>query len=181
MLRPLSLGILSRTWALTGGQGALQLPRQEPHRVDVPFPVGSGPPGVAPPGRGGGRALTSRLVKIELPDGHRLFLRMEVVRVVSASEPQQLSCRDGGQLVSLARGSDPRGGPSTCRAEALQLPRWAWARAGAGTVPSCSALLLRDRSTPAGLASLTPTPRATGPRGASPLPAPPAYRGAHGP
>lgn len=117
---------------------------------------------------GGGRGpLTSRLVNSELPDGHRLFLRMEVVRVVSASEPQQLSCRDGERPRSAPHAAVTRG-----EGQGLQLPRWAWARAGPGEVPSCSALLLRDRRTPAGLACRVPTPRATGPRGASPLPPP---------
>lgn len=44
----------------------------------------------------------SKLLMTLLPEGHRLFLSMEVVSVDSALEPQQLSCRDQGHVRSAS-------------------------------------------------------------------------------
>lgn len=46
-------------------------------------------------------ATCSKGVSMLPPEGHRLFLSMVVVSVVSALEPQQLSCRDQEQHCQL--------------------------------------------------------------------------------
>lgn len=82
-----SLATTQDPWRTGGGQWTL--PPRRPH----PLP------------------RTLRLLSTVLPEGHRLIFTMEVVRELSALEPQQLSCRDGeGHSQPQAQGNDRRGG-----------------------------------------------------------------------
>lgn len=75
-----------------------------------------------------------KLLMTVLPEGHRLFLRMEVVSVESVLEPQQLSCRERGHPCSALgpRGERIRREMAQVTPQAAEAPAAApaWPRVG---------------------------------------------------